>query len=53
MNEGIYEIEKLEVLKLQPFKKYGSPSKITNYFGGKDGYLDAIKGLQSVIYGRM
>ncbi len=51
MNEGIYEIETTQVLKLEQFKKYGTPSKIASYFGGKDGYLNAVNNLQNVIYG--
>ena len=50
MNTGIYEIEKTEVLKLDDFKKYGKPSKIASYFGGKDGYLRAIKELEEELY---
>ena len=53
MNEGIYEIETTQVLKLEPFKKYGTPSKIASYFGGKEGYLQAVHSLQNVIYGGM
>lgn len=51
MNEGIYEIETTKVLKLEPFKKYGTPSKIASYFGGKPGYMNAVHNLQNVIYG--
>lgn len=51
MNEGIYEIETTQVLKLEPFKKYGTPSKIASYFGGKNGYLNAVHNLQNAIYG--
>ena len=50
MNTGIYEIEKTEVLKLDPFLKYGKPSKIAQLFGGKSGYLKAIKELEKEIY---
>lgn len=50
-NEGIYEIETTEVLKLEPFKKYGTPSKIASYFGGKAGYMDAVYELKDTIYG--
>ena len=50
MNTGIYEIEKTEILQLDPFKKFGKPSKIANYFGGKDGYLKAIKELEEELY---
>lgn len=33
MNTGIYEIEKTEILKLDPFLKLGKPAKIAGYFG--------------------
>lgn len=50
MNTGIYEIEKTEVLKLTPFDKYGKPSNIAKLFGGKDGYLKAVRELEEEIY---
>ena len=50
MNMGIYEIEKTDILKLDPFLKYGKPSKISSYFGGKDGYLKAVAELENEIY---
>lgn len=50
MNDGIYEIEKTEILKLDPFNKFGKPAKIASYFGGKEGYLNAVKELEEEIY---
>ena len=50
MNSGVYEIEKTEILQLDPFKKYGKPSKIATYFGGKTGYLNAVKELEEELY---
>ncbi len=50
MNTGIYEIEKTEILKIDPFMKFGKPSKIAQYFGGKDGYLRAVRELEKAIY---
>lgn len=50
MNTGIYEIEKTEVLKLDPFQKLGKPSKIASYFGGKEGYRKAIQDLEYLLY---
>ena len=50
MNAGIYEIEKTEILKLDPFQKLGKPTKIAAYFGGKEGYLKAVKELEDAIY---
>ena len=50
MNTGIYEIERTEILKLDPFSKYGKPSKIAQAFGGKDGYLQAVRELEKELY---
>lgn len=50
MNTGIYEIEKADILKLDPFMRMGKPQKIASYFGGKDGYLKAVKELENAIY---
>lgn len=49
-NAGIYEIEKTEILKLDPFIKLGKPARIASYFGGKDGYLKAVQELEQAIY---
>ena len=50
MNTGIYEIEKTEILKLDPFLKLGKPAKIAGYFGGKAGYIQAVRELEKAIY---
>lgn len=50
MNTGIYEIEKTEILQLDPFKKFGKPARIASYFGGKNGYLKAVKELEIELY---
>ena len=50
MNAGIYEIEKTEILKLDPFLRMGKPAKIAGFFGGKDGYLKALKELENALY---
>ena len=48
---GIYEIEKTEILQLDPFRQYGKPARIAEYFGGKEGYLNAVRELEEAIYG--
>lgn len=50
MNDGIYEVENKDVLKLDPFRKYGKPSRIASYFGGSAGYAEAVSELESAIY---
>ncbi len=49
-SDGIYEIEDLDILKLDPFVKFGRPSKIAQLFGGKEGYLRAVRELENEIY---
>ena len=50
MNTGVYEIEKTEILKLDPFKRMGKPSRLAALFGGKEGYLKAVRELEEEIY---
>ncbi len=50
MNTGVYEIESMNILKLDPLKQYGAPAKIVGYFGGKEGYLEAVQSLEKAIY---
>ena len=50
MNVGIYEIGKTEILKLDPFQKYGKPAKISSFFGGKAEYIKAVQELEDAIY---
>ena len=47
---GIYEIEKTEILKIDPFLKFGKPAKIASYFGGREGYLTAVHKLEEELY---
>ncbi len=47
---SIYEIEKIDVLKLDPINKYGAPARIVNYFGGKQAYINAIHELENELY---
>ena len=49
-NDGITEIERTEVLRLDPFRRMGNPARIAKLFGGKDGYLKAVKELEEEIY---
>ena len=50
MDYGITEIEGAEILKLDPFRQYGKPSRIAHEFGGKEKYFEAVKELEREIY---
>ena len=49
-NTGIYDLESIDVLKLDPLRQFGAPAKIVKFFGGKAGYLKAIRELEGELY---
>lgn len=49
-DSGIYEIEDMDILKLDPFIKFGKPAKIASLFGGREGYIRAVRELEQEIY---
>lgn len=49
-DEGVENIESIEVLRVKPFDEYGSPIEIINEFGSKQKYLEAVKELENELY---
>jgi type I restriction enzyme, R subunit len=49
-DSGITSVESLEILKVDPLTAFGTPIEIVNVFGGKSGYLAAIRELENAIY---
>jgi type I restriction enzyme R subunit len=49
-DEGIENIESLNILQVQPFNQIGSPLEIIKLFGGKQHYLNAIRELEQELY---
>jgi type I restriction enzyme R subunit len=50
-DEGIENIESLNVLRVQPFNQIGTATEILNdIFGGKDLYLEALRELERELY---
>jgi type I restriction enzyme R subunit len=47
---GIYDIESTEILKQNPFTKFGKPSRIAALFGGNDKYRQALRELEAELY---
>ena len=47
---GIYDIESTEILKQNPFTKYGKPARIAALFGGSDKYRAALRELENELY---
>ncbi|AFK02673.1 EcoEI R domain protein [Emticicia oligotrophica DSM 17448] len=48
--EGIENLENIDILKVQPLSQFGSAYEIITTFGGKSKYLQAIKELENEIY---
>ena len=49
-DQGLETIEKIDVLKLDPFSAIGTPIELVKAFGGRDLYLAAVQKLQSALY---
>jgi len=49
-DEGIENIESMEVLKVKPLTEFGSPTEIIKEFGSREKYLQAIKELEIELY---
>ena len=49
-DEGVENIESIEVLRVKPFDEYGSPIEIISHFGNKKHYLEAVKELENELY---
>ena len=43
-------MESLEILKVDPLTAHGTPVEIVKLFGGREGYLNAIRDLETALY---
>jgi type I restriction enzyme, R subunit len=49
-DSGITSLESIEILKVDPLSGFGTPVEIVNLFGGKPGYLAALRELETALY---
>jgi type I restriction enzyme R subunit len=49
-DEGVTNIENIEVLRVNPFNEFGSPVEIIREFGSKEKYFEAVKELENELY---
>jgi type I restriction enzyme R subunit len=47
---GLNSLESMDILKVDPLTKFGTPMEIIRLFGGKEFYLAAIQELEAHIY---
>jgi type I restriction enzyme R subunit len=49
-DEGLENLEDVNILRLDPFSKIGTPMEIIQEFGGRDQYLQAIHEIEDELY---
>ncbi len=49
-DEGIQNIEQMDILKITPFDRFGSPVEIIKSFGGKKKYTTALREMEFHLY---
>jgi len=47
---GLPAVEDLGILQVQPFSDLGTPAELQKPFGGKAGYLKALRALEAALY---
>jgi type I restriction enzyme R subunit len=52
-DEGIKTIESVNVLRVQPLDKFGTPIEIIRLFGSKQDYLQALTDLEAALYAKV
>jgi len=50
-DEGVEDIADIAVLRVAPLTQLGTPMEIIQRFGGKDGYVKAVRELEAELYG--
>ena len=48
---GIEHIEDINILRIDPLRRLGTPPELVKPFGGRDGYLKAVQDLEDELYG--
>lgn len=49
-NEGLVHVEDMAVLRVQPLSDLGTITELVNAFGGRKGYLAALRELETALY---
>ena len=49
-DEGIDNLETIDVLRVRPLDRFGTPLEIVGRFGGKAGYQAAVRDLEAALY---
>ena len=49
-DDGVLNLDDLEVLKIPPLTELGTRVQLLNAFGGKQGFVEAARDLEAALY---
>ncbi len=49
-DQGVKPLEQVEILRIDPFRQFGTPLELLRGFGGKAAYEQAIQELETELY---
>lgn len=49
-DDGIGSVESMDILRVDPLSRFGTPVEIINVFGGREAYLKALHELEDALY---
>ena len=49
-DQGITNLESMDILRVKPLGQFGGPLEIIDQFGGKKQYIQALKELEQELY---
>jgi len=49
-DEGVDAVESMDILRVQPLNRLGTPVELVRHFGGREKYLQAVRELETQLY---
>ena len=49
-DEGVFNIDDVTVLRIRPFTDLGTPVQLLKAFGGREGFVEAVREMQAALY---
>lgn len=49
-DQGLVPLEDPGMLRVQPLSELGTPVELVGHFGGRDGYIEAVRELEAALY---
>ena len=49
-DEGVYNLDDVTVLRIPPLTELGTPVQLLHAFGGREGFVEAVREMQAALY---